>query len=341
MEPNNKKIFLTGGSGFLGKYLIEKFLGSGYHVRALSRSKESSNIITEIGAEAVQCNLFDLEELSKAISGCEIVVHCAAKLETNANSVGELFRDNVEGSENLYNQCKKEGSSVRVFIFISSEGVIMNGKDITDADENIAISDLKELGYYNQSKAISEQYILNQSKKSEVSKQMKSIIIRLPLVWGHGDNVLEYLCNLGNTLRWFWIGGGNNQLSICHAENAAHGILLAIEKAENSEIFFLTDGKSVQYRQFFTDRFIAKGVSKWKLHMSIPIWMAWITVFLMAIVWKLFKLRGLPLLTKTGLIYSSKNFTVSDEKARSLLNYQNVIDYKQGMKQIKDENIKK
>ncbi|KAF2073650.1 hypothetical protein CYY_005035 [Polysphondylium violaceum] len=322
-----KNVFLTGGTGFVGKYIIEELIREGYNVRALSRSRESDRTLREMGCDPVHCSLDKPETLEMGVRGCDIVIHCAAKLETNADSVQELYRDNVQGTENLFQVSKRD--NVRVFIFISSEGVIMNGQHINNADEQIPIPPLNTLGWYNESKALSEQYINNNR-----TNLMKSIIIRLPLVWGARDNVLDYLVGLCNKFQWFWIGGGKNYLSILHAKNAAHGIRLAIEKGEDGETYFLSDGEPVQYQRFFTDRFKQKGVQTWKLKMSLPIWFAWFLVFCFSLIWKVFKLKGLPLLTKTGLIYSSKNFTLNDSKARKKLGYSNIVSYEQGMKEL-------
>eukprot|EP01132_Coremiostelium_polycephalum_P005792 gene5792-7205_t len=324
----NKNVFLTGGSGFVGKYIIDNLNEYGYTVKAMSRSKESSDLITSIGATPVQCSLHDIPSLVEAIRGCDIVIHCAAKLETNSQSIQELYKDNVEGTENIFNVSKKE--NIKVFIFISTEGVIMNGEKVVNADEETPFPPIGDLGWYNQSKALSEQYILD-NKCPNGPKQMKSVIIRLPMVWGKGDNVLKFLVGLANSMKWFWIGGGSHYVSVCHVMNAANGIRLAIEKAENGDVYFLSDGEPVQYRSFFTDRFRKKGVSNWKLKMTIPVWFAWMLVWIMAFVWKVFGLKGLPLLTKTGLLYSSKDFTINDQKARKKLSYKNIVSYKQGM----------
>ncbi|EGG23990.1 hypothetical protein DFA_06128 [Cavenderia fasciculata] len=392
----SKKVFLTGGSGFVGKVIIELLVEKGYHVVALSRSDSSDKEIARVGGTPVRCSMSDESSLMEHIKGCFSVIHCAAKLETNASSIDELFRDNVDATKTLYNvSCFQ---NVRVFVFISTEGVIMNGNNIRDAPEHVpSLDHINHLGWYNQSKAIAERYLLgyidnennnnnntnntnntntnntkiknnfkddnnenntnnnnnngilnnvnkkttttnnNNNTSSTSSSKTKSIIIRLPLIWGKGDNVLKHLCNLANTLRWVWIGGGRNQLSICHVKNAAHGIILAMEKGDNGDIYHLTDGPSVQFRSFFTERFQKCRVSDWKLHMSLPIPFAWLLVYVMSFMWRIFSLKGLPLLTKTGLYYSSKDFTINDQNARLKLGYQPIITYEQGMAQIAKE----
>ncbi|KAM9993341.1 hypothetical protein ACTFIZ_011304 [Dictyostelium cf. discoideum] len=331
-----KNVFLTGGSGFLGKYIIEELISNGYKVFALSRTETSNKVLSQMGAIPIMSSLHDEQGLTSAIKGCDIVIHCAAKLETNSESVQELYKDNIDATELLFNICNESSeSSVSVFCFISSEGVLMNGENINNATEDTPYPPINQLGWYNKSKAISEQFLMTQSSQcSASSNRMKTIVIRLPLVWGSRDNVLDYLVGLCNKFQWFWIGGGKNHLSIVHAKNASYGIRLAIEKGDNQDIFHLTDGQSVQYRKFFTDRFKKKHVSTNKLHMVLPIPIALSLVWIMALIWKLFNLKGLPLLTKTGLIYSSKNFTINDDKARLKLGYTNKINYNQGMDEL-------
>eukprot|EP01133_Synstelium_polycarpum_P005249 gene5249-6075_t len=213
----------------------------------------------------------------------------------------------------------------------------MSGRDVNEAAEDTEVQPIEHLGWYNASKALAERFILDEAKEHPQNR-LKTVVVRLPLVWGCGDNVLKHLVNLANTLRWCWIGGGRHRMSVVHVRNASHGIVLAMEGGDNGDVYHLTDGDAIEFRSFFCERFGRRGVSSWKLHMSLPVWMAWLLVWAMSAIWRLFGLRGLPLLTKTGLYYSSKNFTITDQKARAKLGYVPIVSYKQGMDEIAKES---
>ncbi|GAM25694.1 hypothetical protein SAMD00019534_088690 [Acytostelium subglobosum LB1] len=336
MEIHNrsKYVFLTGGSGFVGQYIIRELVANGYRVKALSRSAESDKTITAAGGTPTRCSMLDEAQLEQATEGCVMVIHCAAKLETNASSVQDLYKDNITATQLIYNASRT--NKVESFVFISTEGVLMDGKDVIDATEDMPLPPLEQLGWYNESKAKAENYILEQCNQQQ-QHNMRAMIVRLPLVWGKGDNVLTQLTQMANRLSWFWIGSGNNKLSIVHVRNAAAGIVLAGQKGDNGDIFHLTDGEPVKLRPFFTQRFIKMGVAAWKLHMTLPVWLAWAMVWIMALVWRVFRLKGLPILTKTGVIYCSKSFTINDKKARTKLAYRNVITFAEGMDELRDK----
>ncbi|EFA82120.1 hypothetical protein PPL_05025 [Heterostelium album PN500] len=106
MDYNNDHniIFVTGGSGFVGSNLIKRLVDNGYPmVRAMSRSNQSDDTIRKCGGQPIRCSLSDDRSMKNAITGCKTVIHCAAKLETNANTIEELFQDNVKATEQLYN----------------------------------------------------------------------------------------------------------------------------------------------------------------------------------------------------------------------------------------------
>ena len=63
------KLFLTGGSGFLGKTLIKYLLRENYQVYALARSKKASRLVSDRGAIAVRGDLDDPDSYLRALKG--------------------------------------------------------------------------------------------------------------------------------------------------------------------------------------------------------------------------------------------------------------------------------
>ncbi|MGW5664961.1 NAD-dependent epimerase/dehydratase family protein [Streptomyces sp. NPDC003758] len=71
------KVFLTGGSGYLGKATITALIRRGHAVEALARSERSADAVRALGALPVIGGLDDLEVLNAAASRAEAVVHLA------------------------------------------------------------------------------------------------------------------------------------------------------------------------------------------------------------------------------------------------------------------------
>ncbi len=75
------KIFITGGSGFLGKRVIKSLIQDGHAVYALARSKVSAKTVEDAGATAVVGDLASVSKLSTHLKNIDVVVHCAAPVE--------------------------------------------------------------------------------------------------------------------------------------------------------------------------------------------------------------------------------------------------------------------
>ena len=71
------KVFLTGGSGFVGSAVLSQLIGAGHQVLGLARSNASAEALRTAGAEVLAGDLDDLEALRKAAEQSEGVVHIA------------------------------------------------------------------------------------------------------------------------------------------------------------------------------------------------------------------------------------------------------------------------
>lgn len=71
------KVFLTGGSGYIGKAVIAALIGHGHSVEALARSERAMRTISSLGAVPVHGGLGDLGVLNTAAARAEAVIHLA------------------------------------------------------------------------------------------------------------------------------------------------------------------------------------------------------------------------------------------------------------------------
>jgi dihydroflavonol-4-reductase len=94
-------VLVTGGTGFVGRAIVERLLGEGENVRALARSEASAGALAELGAEPVRGDVLDPESLTAAMQGCAIVYHAAGANAFCLRDPSPLFEVNVRGSENV------------------------------------------------------------------------------------------------------------------------------------------------------------------------------------------------------------------------------------------------
>jgi nucleoside-diphosphate-sugar epimerase len=74
------KIFVTGGTGVVGRPTVAKLLAQGHEVRGATRSDESAARLRAAGAEPVDVDLFDPVSVREAVVGSDVVAHLATNV---------------------------------------------------------------------------------------------------------------------------------------------------------------------------------------------------------------------------------------------------------------------
>src|SRR5271157_3876089 len=112
------RIFLTGGSGFIGGRLIARLCGEGHEVHALARSNAAAERVRGLGAEPVAGDLADVSAMRKGAEGCELAFHAAATLG-DWGAREDFERGNVQGTRNALAACSE--ARVRRFVHVGTE----------------------------------------------------------------------------------------------------------------------------------------------------------------------------------------------------------------------------
>src|SRR5437879_4522346 len=95
------RVFVTGGTGFIGKRLVDAMLARGWDILALARSPERARPLSERGIELVMGDLTSPESYVDRLKECDGVAHLAAVYEFGATDPARLFRVNVEGTRDI------------------------------------------------------------------------------------------------------------------------------------------------------------------------------------------------------------------------------------------------
>src|SRR6187399_1199572 len=134
-----KKVFITGGSGFVGQNMIPLLIERGYLVVALARSPEAIRKVEELGAIAVNGDLDNKQAIAEGVKNAEAVFHLAASVDFFA-SEKTLYNLHVKATALLLEESKK--AAVTNFVYLSAASVIMNGKPIRNADEHFVSNNI-------------------------------------------------------------------------------------------------------------------------------------------------------------------------------------------------------
>ncbi|MEK7487091.1 MAG: NAD-dependent epimerase/dehydratase family protein, partial [Planctomycetota bacterium] len=208
-------VFVTGGSGFLGRTLIQELCKAGYRVRALARSAIAAEVVQKLGAEAVLGDLDNISALQKGMEGCSLVFHSAAKTE-DWGRWKDFLRINVSGTENVLTAAKN--AKVPRFLHVSTEAVLVGGGPIHNAEETRPLP-RKKFGFYPKSKGMAEEQVLHAN-----SAEMATMIVRPRFIWGKDDTtVLPRFIETIKKGQFAWIAGGHYPTSICHVRNVCEG----------------------------------------------------------------------------------------------------------------------
>jgi dihydroflavonol-4-reductase len=140
MNPNSHhpkgKVLVTGGTGFLGAYVIGELTRRGYAVRAIRRKDVLPAFIPETAwrdVEFVAGDIMDVTLLEDAMDGVDAVIHAAAKISFSGKDRRQMFAANVEGTANMVNIALERG--IKRFIHISSVAALGrtgNGETVTE-----------------------------------------------------------------------------------------------------------------------------------------------------------------------------------------------------------------
>src|SRR5688500_6441445 len=128
-----QQVFVTGGSGFVGRTLLAELGRRGIPARALARSDAPANAVAALGAEVARGDLDDVAAMTAGMKGCDVVVHAAAHVKEHGTR-DEFFRGNVTGTENALAAARAAG--VTRFVHVGTEAVLADGRPIIRADED-------------------------------------------------------------------------------------------------------------------------------------------------------------------------------------------------------------
>jgi 2-alkyl-3-oxoalkanoate reductase len=249
--PEQKKILVTGGGGFLGKAIVMRLVARGERVRSFSRGRYA--VLDEMGVEQVQGDLADAEAVSAACEGVGIVFHTAAKAGIWGPREA-FFRANVTGTENVIAACRQQG--VRRLIYTSSPSAIFDDGDMQGADES-APYPARFHAPYPETKAKAEQLM-----RAAASNTLATVCLRPHLIWGPEDpHILPGL--LARAKRLKRIGDGTNRVDTIYIDNAADAHILADSalKAKpdlSGRVYFISNDDPIPLWEM-VDRFLIAG----------------------------------------------------------------------------------
>jgi nucleoside-diphosphate-sugar epimerase len=321
------RVFISGGSGFVGGHAIEALVAAGLEVRAMARSDHSAALVEGFGATAVRCTLDDVD--AAHMQGCDAAVHCAAFVE-EWGTRAQFVAGNVEGTRRMLAAAR--GAKLRRFIHIGTEAALFDGHDLFDVDERQPYP-VRQRFLYSETKAEAERLVIAANDAS-----MTALSLRPRFVWGTRDtSVLPAILRMHAAGNFAWIDQGKQLTSTTHVRNLAHAIGLALARGEGGKAYFVLDDGTRSYREFIGALARTQGVELGDR--SMPSWVVKPAAALAEGVWRLFGLRGTPPITRFAAAMMACTVTLRDDLARRELGYVPVVSVEQGLAELSTSRV--
>jgi nucleoside-diphosphate-sugar epimerase len=318
------KIFLSGGSGFVGRHLLRRLHAEGHELVALVRSPTAAEAVLREGARPWHGDLDDLPCVAHALHNCDAVVHAAAHLKF-WGPWGQFEAANVGLTHALLEAARSAG--VPNFVHVDAASVVMRTRGpLLEVDERAPLVDAPWLPY-STTKARAESAVIRAATSG-----FRTVTLRPPLIWGAGDAVDRDLGLAIRRGRFAWFDGGHYPYATCHVANLAQAVVLALRGQVSGEALFVSDGDAVDLRSFLGRRMAAAGLPVTQA--SVPTAAAWATACALEFVWRALRLEAEPPFVRETVRLMGYPFTVDISRARQRLGYVPVVSIDQGLDQL-------
>ncbi len=329
---------VTGGTGFLGRRLVERLLAAGRPVTVLGRTPAPDLVAR--GVRFVSASLDDTSAVTAACAGVATVFHVAAKVGVWGR-YEDFYRTNVLGTRALLAGCRAHG--VKHLVYTSTPSVVYNGRSLAGADESLPLTTSCP-SPYPVTKALAEAEVLAANTAS-----LRTIALRPHLIWGVGDpHLVPRVLARARAGRLRIVGSGENRVDMVHVANAVDAHLLAetalsechlrhdpaptAPRRADGRAFFITNGEPVVLWDWIND--LLRALGEPPVTRRIPLGAARAVGAVCETLWRTLPLAGEPPMTRFIAAELAKDHWFDLGAARRDLGYTPRVTMTQGTAEL-------
>jgi dihydroflavonol-4-reductase len=220
------KIFITGGTGFIGRYTTELLSKTNHQLKLLVRKTSNSSFLNKLNVTIVEGDLTDKKSLLEGMKDCDSVINIAAHY-TFWEPDNKIYSEvNIEGTRNVM-ECALE-TGIKKIVHISTAGIYGKPKDDPFNEESTVGP--TQFSEYFRTKYEAEKIVWNLYRE----KSLPVVVIYPVCVLGAGDTKASgrYIQDIINR-RLPATVFRNGIFSYVYVKDVAQAIVNALEKENN------------------------------------------------------------------------------------------------------------
>ena len=302
-------ILVTGGTGFLGSYIIKLLVEKGYRVRAIRRSSKLPTWMDESvfkNVEWVEGDVLDVVALEEAMEGVEAVIHSAAVVSFLKKERKTMYQVNIDGTTNVVNVMLEK--NINRLVYISSVAALGRTAGGGHVNEERKWEESKINTHYSITKHKAEMEVWR-----GISEGLNAVILNPSTILGFGDwttGSCAIFKNIQKGISWF-TPGINGFVDV---EDVAKATMQILE-SEITEQRFIVNGHTWPFKKL--QETIAENFGNKKPTRAA-------NPFLLGIAWRIEKIKSLltghkPLLTKESAKVACSQTWFENEKLLNAL----------------------
>jgi nucleoside-diphosphate-sugar epimerase len=248
------RVFVTGGTGAIGRYAVKELVASGHDVTALARTEQKAAELEKAGARPAIISIFDLEGLSKHFAGIDAVANLATALPATADfpkisAWTENIKIRTQGSATIVDAALKAGVPR---VVQESVSMIYRDRGGDWIDEDWPTDDFPMAQSNHAAEASARRFTASGGT---------GIILRLGWFYGPGARHSEEFFDLAR--RWgiaLMMGAPDTYVSSIHVADAGRAVVSAL--AAKAGVYNVADDEPLTKRAF-ADAMAKAAGRKW------------------------------------------------------------------------------
>ncbi len=308
----DQKVLVTGGTGFLGSYILRYLVREGYtNIIAIKRPTSQLALVSDIFDQItwVDVDILDVVTLANVFIGIDEVYHASAVVTFDEKNVDQLMKVNINGTANIINAALT--NNIKKMLYVSSVAAIgRSGKN-----ELISEETPWQKSKYNSKYSISK-FQAELEVYRGISEGLNVAIINPSIIVGAGywnATSVQLFHQIGNGLKIYPVGSNG----FVDVRDVARFAILLMEQNKFGEKYIVC-GDNLLYKKFF--EMVADGINKPKPTLKLSPILAKFAAYIEA--FRTTLLGGTSLITIETARTASHHFNYDNSKSKNIANFE-------------------